>query len=86
MPYEKGSKEEIKYNIVYENVPFHRNNYINNFAYYEGTTKVENLNSNEIKSSIIFSMMRDCLEKNPENRLSIDQLSEKYTPLIKTIS
>ena len=86
LPYEKGSKEEIKYNIVYENVPFHRNNFINNFAYYEGTTKVENLNSNEIKSSILFSMMRDCLEKNPENRLSIDQLSEKYTPLIKTIS
>ena len=82
----KVQAEEIKYNIVNENVPFHRNNFINNFSYYDGTTKLENINSNEIKSSILFSMMRDCLEKNPEVRLSIDQLSEKYTPLIKTIS
>ena len=85
LPYEKGSKEEIKYNIVHEEVPFHRNIFLNNFEYYDGTTKLEHINSNELKSSILFSILRDCLEKNPDNRLSIDQLSEKYTPLIKTI-
>ena len=85
LPFEKGSKEEIKYNIVHENVPFHRNIFINNFEYYDATTKLEHINSNELKSSILFSILRDCLEKNPDNRLSVDQLSEKYTPLIKTI-
>ena len=85
LPYEKGSKEEIKYNIVHEEVPFHRNIFINNFEYYDATTKLEHINSNELKSSILFSILRDCLEKNPDNRLSVDQLSEKYTPLIKTI-
>ena len=30
-------------------------------------------------------MIKDCLEKNPEERLSIDQLSDKYTPIIQTI-
>ena len=85
LPYEKGTKEEIKYNIVHENVPFHRNNFINNFNYYDESTQIDNLNTNELKSSILFSLLRDCLEKNPDIRLSIDQLSDKYTPLIKTI-
>ena len=86
LPYEKGTKEEIKYNIVHENVPFHRNSFINNFNYYDGTIKLDNINSHELKSSILFSLLRDCLEKNPDMRLSIEQLSEKYTHLIKTIS
>ena len=85
LPYEKGSKEEIKYNIVHEDVPFHRNIFINNFTYYDGTTKLESIDSNEIKSSILFSLMKDCLEKNPDYRPSIDKLSEKYTLLIKNI-
>ena len=85
LPYEKGTKEEIKYNIVHENVPFHRNTFINNFNYYDETVKLDNINTNELKSSILFSLLRDCLEKNPETRLSIEQLSDKYTHLIKTI-
>ena len=85
LPYEKGSKEEIKYNIVHEDVLFHRNIFINNFTYYDGTTKLESIDSNEIKSSILFSLMKDCLEKNPDYRPSIDKLSEKYTLLIKNI-
>ena len=86
LPYEKGTKEEIKFNIVHENVPFHKNNFINNFNYYDGTNKLENINTNGIKSSILFSLMKDCLEKNPEYRPTIDQLSEKYTLIIKTIA
>jgi serine/threonine protein kinase len=85
LPYEKGTKEEIKYNIVHENVPFHRNSFINNFNYYDETVKLDNINTNELKSSILFSLLRDCLEKNPEIRLSIEQLSDKYTNLIKSI-
>ena len=30
--------------------------------------------------------MRDCLEKNPDLRPNIDQLSNKYTALIKSMS
>ena len=86
LPYEKGSKEEIKYNIVHEDIPFRRNNFITNFSYYDGSIKLKNIDSNEIKSTILFSLMRDCLEKNPDLRPTIDQLSEKYTPLIKNIS
>ena len=86
LPYEKGTKEEIKYNIVHENVPFYRNNFIQNFNYYEETNKLEKINTNEIKSSILFSLMRDCLEKNPDLRPNIDQLSNKYTALIKSMS
>ena len=86
LPYEKGSKEEIKYSIVHEKVPFYRNNFINNFNYYDGIEKFESNNINEIKSSILFSLMKDCLEKNPELRPNIDKLSEKYTLLIKSIT
>ena len=86
LPYEKGSKEEIKYNIVHEKVPFYRNNFINNFNYYDGTNKFESNSIKEIKSSILFSLMKDCLEKNPELRPNIDKLSEKYTLLIKSIT
>ena len=85
LPYEKGSKEEIKFNIVHEDIPFHKNNFINNFNYYDGTNILDDINKNEIKSSILFSLMKDCLEKNPEYRPNIDQLSEKYTLIIKTI-
>ena len=85
LPYEKGTKEEIKYNIVHENIPFHRNNFISNFTYYDESVKLDNINSNDLKSSILFSLLRDCLEKNPEVRLSVDQLSDKYTNLIKSI-
>ena len=86
LPYEKGSKEEIKYSIVHEKVPFYRNNFINNFNYYDGIEKFESNNINEIKSSILFSLMKDCLEKNPELRPNINKLSEKYTLLIKSIT
>ena len=46
---------------------------------------MKKLNNIASKSSILYSLIKDCLEKNPEDRLSIDQLSEKYTPLIQSI-
>ena len=88
LPYEKGSKEEIKYGIVQDPVPFRKNNFIINpnlNNYYDGNDKIKKLNNTTIKSSILYSMIKDCLEKSPEKRLNIDQLSEKYTPLIQTI-
>ena len=88
LPFEKGSKEEIKYGIVHEGVNYPRNNFINNISinnYYDGSTKIKKLNNNVLKSSILYSIIKDCLEKNPEERLSIDQLSEKYSSLIQTI-
>jgi hypothetical protein len=88
LPFEKGSKEDIKYGIVHENESYPRNNFIMNpnpNNYYDGNTKIKKLNNNATKSSILYSMIKDCLEKNPEERLSIDQLSDKYTPIIQTI-
>ena len=88
LPFEKGSKEDIKYGIVHENVSFPRNNFITNANinnYYDGSSKIKKLNNNAAKSSILYSMIKDCLEKNPEERLSIDQLYEKYNPIIQTL-
>ena len=88
LPFEKGSKEDIKYGIVHENVPFPRNNFIINSSinnYYDGNIKFKKLNNNATKSSILSSLIKDCLEKNPEERLSIDQLFEKYSPIINTL-
>ena len=53
--------------------------------YYDGNNKIKKLNNIAIKSSILYSLIKDCLEKNPEERLSIEQISQKYTPLIQTI-
>ena len=88
LPFEKGSKDDIKYGIVNENEAYPRNNFIisgNSNNYYDGNTKLKKLNNNVIKSNILYSMIKDCLEKNPEERLSIDQLSDKYTSLIQSI-
>jgi serine/threonine protein kinase len=88
LPFEKGSKDDIKYGIVHEEVGFPRNNYILNANlnnYYDGNTKIKKLNNNSVKSNVLYSLIKDCLEKNPEERLSIDQLSDKYTPLIQSI-
>ena len=88
LPFEKGTKEDIKFEIVQENAAFPRNNFIinpNHNNYYDGSNKIKKLNNVATKSSILYSLIKDCLEKNPEDRLSIDQLSEKYTPLIQTI-
>ena len=88
LPFEKGTKEDIKYEIVQENPAFPRNNFIINPThnnYYDGSNKMKKLNNIASKSSILYSLIKDCLEKNPEDRLSIDQLSEKYTPLIQSI-
>ena len=89
LPFEKGSKEDIKYGIVHDSVPYPRNNFISNASlsnYYDGNGKIKKLNNNIVKSNILYSIIKDCLEKKPEKRLSIVQLSDKYTPLIETIS
>ena len=88
LPFEKGTKEDIKFEILQENPAFPRNNFMlnpNHNNYYDGTNKIKKLNNVALKSSILYSLIKDCLEKNPEERLSIEQLSEKYTPLIQTI-
>ena len=88
LPFEKGTKEDIKLEIIQENPAFPRNNFIlnpNNNNYYDGVNKIKKLNNIASKSSILYSLIKDCLEKDPEERLSIDQLSEKYTHLIQSI-
>ena len=88
LPFEKGSKEDIKYGIVHESEVYPRNNFIMNPSsnnYYDGSTKIKKLSNNATKSSILYSMIKDCLEKNPEERLTIDQLCDKYNPLIQTL-
>ena len=89
LPFEKGSKEDIKYGIVHESEVYPRNNFIlspNSNNYYDGSIKMKKMTNNATKSNIIYSMIKDCLEKNPEERLNIDQLSDKYTPIIQTLA
>ena len=88
LPFEKGSKEDIKYGIVHETEAYPRNNFIinpNMNNYYDASIKMRKMTNNATKSNILYSMIKDCLEKNPEERLNIDQLSDKYTPLIQTL-
>ena len=39
--------------------------------YYDGSNKIKKLNNMALKSSILYSLIKNCLEKNPEDRLSI---------------
>ena len=86
LPFEKGSKEEIKYNIVHECITFRKNIFMNNFNYYDGSDPLDIKNTYEFKSSILFSIIKDCLEKNPDKRINIEQLSQKYTPIISALT
>ncbi len=76
LPFEKGEKEDIKYSIIYHPISFYPNNIISNFNYIKDNIDGNAIDINE--SSLLYSLMKDCLHKNIDKRFSIEQLVEKY--------
>ena len=76
LPFEKGDKEEIKNSIIYETPSFYSNNIISDFHYIKDLNEVDNVYIT--KSSVLYSIIKDCLEKNKDKRPDIDQLIDKY--------
>ena len=86
LPFEGGSRDEIKKGIVNNPVIFYENDILSNSSYYNGliTDNIDK-DSKEFQSSIIYSILKDCLVKNPEERFSIDELYNKYYEIIKNL-
>ena len=76
LPFDEGSKEEIKYAIIHNPVPFFVNNILFDTFYFKNTINKKNIEDN--KSSIIYSILKDCLIKNPDKRYTIEELYYKY--------
>ena len=76
LPFEKGGKEEIKNSIISEPVSYYSNNIISDFNYIRDLGEVDGIYNT--KSSVLYSIMRDCLEKKQDKRFNIEQLVKKY--------
>ena len=77
VPFEGGTKEEIKKAIVNNPIIFYENDIISNTTYYDGFINEADKDSKEFQTSIIYSIVKDCLVKNPAERFSIDELYNK---------
>ena len=78
LPFEEGSREEIKKAIINAQVPIYITNLLSDINYYKSLANLKEKKSKEIKSSIIFSVLKDCLIKSPEKRFNIEELYYKY--------
>ncbi len=76
LPFEKGDKEEIKNSIISEPVSYYSNNIISDFNYINELSEVDDIYIT--RSSVLYSIMKDCLEKKQDKRFSIEQLIKKY--------
>ena len=76
LPFEKGDKEEIKNSIISEPVSYYSNNIISDFNYINDLSEVDDIYIT--RSSVLYSIMKDCLEKKQDKRFSIEQLIKKY--------
>ena len=83
LPFEGGSKEEIKKAIVNNNVIFYENEYISNVSYLDGYINEFDKESKEFLTSVIYSILKDCLVKNPKERFGIEELYNKFYEIIK---
>ena len=82
LPFEEGNREELKKAIVNSPVPYYANNIMLDAFYFKNFTGFRNNNFKNCKSSIIYSILKDCLIKNPKDRYSIEDLYYKYCDLI----
>ena len=78
LPFDGANREEIKYAIINKPVPFYANNILFDSFYFKNSINIINNNIKDVKSSIIYSILRDCLMKNPEQRYGIEDLYYKY--------
>ena len=83
LPFEGGSREEIKKGIVNNPIIFYENDILTNVSYYDNFVNENEKDSKEFQSSIIYSILKDCLIKNPKERFSIEELYNKYYETIK---
>ena len=74
LPFEKGNKNQIKQSILSRNILYYCNTIISELNY------INLFNEKEFYSNsrFLYSIMKDCLEKKYENRLSIEELYSKY--------
>ena len=80
LPFDEGSRKQIKNAIVNYPVPFYPSNLLIDACYFKNT--VNNKNIKNFKASIVYSILKDCLIKNPEQRYSIEELYYKYCNII----
>ena len=85
LPFEEGSREEIKKAIINEPVQFYVNNLMSNTFYFNNYTSIKDKSKNDLKTSLMFSILKDCLIKDPKQRFSSEQLYNKYYDIIKEL-
>ncbi len=85
LPFDEGNREDIKKAIVNNPVIFYENEFLFDTFYYKNYMSIIDKESREIKSAIIYSILKDCLVKNPKERFSIEELYNKYDELIKNL-
>lgn len=83
LPFEEGNREDVKYAIINNPVPYYANNILYDLIYLKDTVNLNIKNDKEFKSSIVFSIIKDCLIKNPSKRYDIEQLYYKYCNFFK---
>ena len=83
LPFEGGSRDDIKKGIVNNPIIFYENDILTNVSYYDNFINEIEKDSREFQSSIIYSILKDCLIKNPKERFSIEELYNKYYETIK---
>ena len=83
LPFEEGNREDVKNAIINNPVPYYANNILNDLNYLKNPINLSNKDDNETKSFMVFSILKDCLIKNPSKRYDIEQLYYKYCNFFK---
>lgn len=82
LPFEEGNRDDIKNAIINRPVPFYANDLMVDAFYFKNFIGNKNNSTKNLKSSIIYSILKDSLIKNPKERFSIEDLYYKYYDLI----
>ena len=85
LPFDGGTREDIKKAIVNNPVIFYENEFLFDTFYYKSFMNIIDKDSKEIKSGIMYSILKDCLNKNPDERFTIEELYNKYDDIIKNL-
>ena len=83
LPFEEGNREDVKNAIINNPVPYYANNILYELNYLKNPLNISNKEDIEVKSSMVFSLLKDCLIKNPSKRYDIEQLYYKYCNFFK---
>ena len=81
LPFEKGGKDDIKYSIINESPCFYSNHIISDTNYIKDLKDFKHIYVTD--SSLLYSIVKDCLEKKKDKRPDINQLLNKYVKIYK---